>query len=174
MDVVVKVKGNGYMVGVLSLCVCSFCKGGGRRYALFMVVVRCHVGLAVAGRDAWCGNFLFHAKSQSLLSLSVSLRLIYLSLSLVLSVSLFFSLISSSLLSLQNKSCLCFSHFSSKHPLLIPHTHLFYFLSFQTGVVLIRVGLSDRVARLNGETVRLLLLDDLPGFKVRCSRLSPG
>eukprot|EP00049_Salpingoeca_infusionum_P008792 m.144576 g.144576 ORF g.144576 m.144576 type:complete len:1291 (-) comp14133_c0_seq3:1306-5178(-) len=33
------------------------------------------------------------------------------------------------------------------------------------GVVGIRVFLSDRVAHLNGETVRLLLLDDLPGFK---------
>lgn len=32
---------------------------------------------------------------------------------------------------------------------------------------MLRVYLSDRVARLNGETVRLLLLDDLPGFKVR-------
>lgn len=29
-----------------------------------------------------------------------------------------------------------------------------------------RVALSDRIARLNGETVRLLLLDDLSGFKV--------
>eukprot|EP00043_Microstomoeca_roanoka_P015266 m.152682 g.152682 ORF g.152682 m.152682 type:complete len:1240 (-) comp16218_c0_seq1:132-3851(-) len=32
-------------------------------------------------------------------------------------------------------------------------------------VVIFRVALSDRIARLNGETVRLLLLDDLPGFK---------
>ncbi|EGD77957.1 ATP-binding cassette [Salpingoeca rosetta] len=32
-------------------------------------------------------------------------------------------------------------------------------------VVIFRVALTDRIARLNGETVRLLLLDDLPGFK---------
>ena len=32
-------------------------------------------------------------------------------------------------------------------------------------VVIFRVALSDRIARLNGETVRLLLLDDLPGFR---------
>lgn len=32
-------------------------------------------------------------------------------------------------------------------------------------VVILRVFLTDRIARLNGETVRLLLLDDLPAFK---------
>eukprot|EP00055_Hartaetosiga_balthica_P012730 m.62706 g.62706 ORF g.62706 m.62706 type:complete len:1271 (+) comp8040_c2_seq2:177-3989(+) len=34
-----------------------------------------------------------------------------------------------------------------------------------SAVVIGRVWLSDRVAHMNGETVRLLLLDDLPGFK---------
>ncbi|EDQ89564.1 uncharacterized protein MONBRDRAFT_8117 [Monosiga brevicollis MX1] len=33
------------------------------------------------------------------------------------------------------------------------------------GVVVARVALSDRIARLNGDTVRLLLLDDLRGFQ---------